>query len=593
MRFIFTSEYSSSNPTGSNSMEGLEAMQLYPHDSGSEVFVGIGDWFGQSATPDERLDVLDRTVMIRRLVPDYENQELDRFVVTDNDGRLHWRSLANLPDNCEWTMGANPNPNHVWTAVGPVDPACPDGDENVGIGTISLNDGTKLNVLENTPHSSLANRGLFVRTEIPSGSSGAGATCVGARAEAANASTNVGLQGAATSSSALAAGSNFGVEGAATGSGTVMNNHAGHFTATVANGVAVTSNRGLFSTATNNNGSALNHGGEFHANSSGTNAMNRGVETYVQGTGSSQNNTGVRTYVYSTGSSSTNHGVWSRVDGASSSTNIAVYGRVGDTLANHWAGYFHGRVQVTGSMWNNGTFIFSDADIKTNVEDIEGPDAVELLGQLTPRSYNYQSVQYPQLYLPGGVQFGFLAQEVAQVLPAVVSSTIVPAELDSLGNVVHPEMNVEGINYTALIPIMIAGYQQQQATINSLQDQIATLQQDLATCCAAQGSTDGRGMSPGARLRQGFGDANADAGEALRTDLIIVPNPVADHTQLRYKVAMPGRTRLEVSDAGGKRLEVLEEAVREVGAYTHDWTTTDLVPGTYHVTLFLNDSFVV
>ncbi|HMR29286.1 MAG TPA: hypothetical protein PKE21_17550, partial [Flavobacteriales bacterium] len=40
MRFIFTSEYSSSNPTGSNSMEGLEAMQLYPHDSGSEVFVG-------------------------------------------------------------------------------------------------------------------------------------------------------------------------------------------------------------------------------------------------------------------------------------------------------------------------------------------------------------------------------------------------------------------------------------------------------------------------------------------------------------------------------------------------------------------------
>ncbi|MBK9274360.1 MAG: T9SS type A sorting domain-containing protein [Flavobacteriales bacterium] len=75
--------------------------------------------------------------------------------------------------------------------------------------------------------------------------------------------------------------------------------------------------------------------------------------------------------------------------------------------------------------------------------------------------------------------------------------------------------------------------------------------------------------------------------------MIIVPNPVADHTQLRYTLATPGRTRLEVSDASGKRLEVLEEAVREAGAYTHDWTTTDLVPGTYHVTLYLNDSFVV
>ncbi|HMQ77907.1 MAG TPA: hypothetical protein PKE21_17545, partial [Flavobacteriales bacterium] len=135
-----------------------------------------------------------------------------------------------------------------------------------------------------------------------------------------------------------------------------------------------------------------------------------------------------------------------------------------------------------------------------------------------------------------------MAQEVAQVIPAVVSSTIVPAELDSMGNMVHPEMDVEGINYTALIPIMIAGYQQQQATINSLQDQLATVQQDLATCCAAHGSTDGRSMSLG---------TGAGAGEALRTDLIIVPNPVADHTQLRYTVATPGRTRLEVSDASG------------------------------------------
>jgi len=86
---------------------------------------------------------------------------------------------------------------------------------------------------------------------------------------------------------------------------------------------------------------------------------------------------------------------------------------------------------------------------------------------------------------------------------------------------------------------------------------------------------------------------HAGAGEALRTDLFILPNPVADLTQLRYTVAAPGCTRLEVSDASGKRLEVLEEAVREVGSYTHHWTTTDLAPGTYHCTLYLNDSFVV
>ncbi len=357
LRFLFTSGYSSSSASGAYSEEGLEGMRLYPVTP-DEVHVGIGDFYAANLSdptitePEERVDVVDGRVRIRQLPNEAVMDTTDQFVVVNEDGVLGWQNIAALPDNCEWTMSTGSQ--HVWTAVGPTDPACPDGDENVGIGTNSLSDGTKLNVLENTPHSSLANRGLFVRTEIPSGSSGAGATCVGARAEAANAATNVGLQGAATSSSALAAGSNYGVEGAATGSGTVTNNHAGHFTATVANGAAVTSNRGLFSTATNNNGSALNHGGEFHAYSSGTSATNRGVETYVQGTGSSQNNIGVRTYVYSTGSSSTNHGVWSRVDGASSSTNIAVYGQVGDTLTNHWAGYFQGRVQVTGSMWNNG-----------------------------------------------------------------------------------------------------------------------------------------------------------------------------------------------------------------------------------------------
>ena len=45
--------------------------------------MGIGDGYGQSATPDERLDVLDRTIMNRRLVPDYEDGQLDRLMVQD------------------------------------------------------------------------------------------------------------------------------------------------------------------------------------------------------------------------------------------------------------------------------------------------------------------------------------------------------------------------------------------------------------------------------------------------------------------------------------------------------------------------------
>ncbi|MBV6406117.1 MAG: hypothetical protein GFGODING_02902 [Flavobacteriales bacterium] len=193
---------------------------------------------------------------------------------------------------------------------------------------------------------------------------------------------------------------------------------------------------------------------------------------------------------------------------------------------------------------------------------------------------------FGQSFLAPDPQIGLLAQEVQQVIPEAVATAVYPAQYDTLGNQVSAAFPVMGVDYVKLIPLLIGAIHEQQA-------QITAMQQDLAACCAVDGGTDQRSMSPGARLRQGFGDANAGAGEALHTDLFIVPNPVADHTQLRYTLSTPGRTRLEVSDAGGKRLEVLEEAVREVGAYTHDWTTTDLVPGTYHVTLFLNDSFVV
>ncbi|MBV6405214.1 MAG: tail fiber domain-containing protein [Flavobacteriales bacterium] len=251
-----------------------------------------------------------------------------------------------------------------------------------------------------------------------------------------------------------------------------------------------------------------------------------------------------------------------------------------------YGGWFDGYAYCSLGIWSP-----SDATLKQNVEPLT--NAMDVIGQLQPMSYTYRSADFPTMALDDRAHYGLIAQDLENVLPALVQQSGQPAVVDSLGNEVFPAVDFKAVNYEGLTAWLIAGLQEQQTTINTLQDQLASLQQDLATCCAAQGSTDERSMSPGARLRQGFGDANAGAGEALHTDLFIVPNPVADHTQLRYTVATPGRTRLEVSDAGGKRLVVLEEAVREAGAYTHDWTTTDLAPGTYHVTLFLNDSFVV
>ena len=540
MRFIFTSEYSSSSPTGSNSMEGLEAMQLYPHDSGSEVFVGIGDWFGQSATPDERLDVLDRTIMIRRLVPDYEDGQLDRLVVTDADGRLHWRAVSSLPvaaDNCEWQMNGS-SPNHVYTAVGAANGACPDDAENVGIGDSSPE--AKLDVLRN--HTSSNDLGIQVYTKGDN-----------------NGTENIGLKCVVQTASGQSSGNeHYGIHTRAYDG--AVKNYGVYGRGWLNTGKSTTDNMGVYGDTENGSGQATNAYG-VKGNSSGL-PTTKGF--------------GVHGYVYTTPSDSSSAVLLAGVYGSTQHTNYP----------NRWAAYFVGAGFHSAGVWQS-----SDAMLKQNVTDLT--DASDILAQLQPKRYQFRTADYPQLGLPEGTHNGIMAGDLQAVLPGLVRTVTQPAEVDSLGNVLQPAVTFKAVNYGGLIPVLVGASNEQGAQMAALQDQVAQLQQqlaamqqDLANCCTANERTDQRTMGSGA-------GAGAGASEALRTDLFILPNPVADLSQLRYTVAAPGRTRLEVSDASGKRLEVLEEAVREVGTYTHDWTTTDLAPGTYHCTLFLNDSFVV
>jgi len=169
-----------------------------------------------------------------------------------------------------------------------------------------------------------------------------------------------------------------------------------------------------------------------------------------------------------------------------------------------------------------------------------------------------------------------------QVLPHLVKEVQHPAQYDSLGVETAPAVNGKAVHYVGLIPYSIGAINEQQSTITQLTERIAVLEEQVAACCYAAGSDGQRA------------NAGGTPTEDLRhTDLFIIPNPVADLTRLRYTIATPGRTRLEVADANGRVLEVLEEAVREVGAFEYGWNTQGLAPGSYHCTLYLNDALVV
>jgi hypothetical protein len=143
-KFIYTGDKQVSGVQASLA-PGLELGRFEPDANLNEGYFGVGDWTTAGATPDERLDILNRTVKIRRLIPDYNDNSLTNVVVADANGKLHWRDASTLGGAaCDWevTPAADVVTAH-WISPSA---GCP-GDVNmVGIGT-SIPDA-KLDVLK-------------------------------------------------------------------------------------------------------------------------------------------------------------------------------------------------------------------------------------------------------------------------------------------------------------------------------------------------------------------------------------------------------------------------------------------------------------
>jgi hypothetical protein len=264
---------------------------------------------------------------------------------------------------------------------------------------------------------------------------------------------------------------------------------------------------------------------------------------------------------------------------------IGVYGSAtgADTSANDWGGYFEGKGFLGASAWT-----YSDENLKQGIEDLSLAGSAEALMQLHPKSYTFNSAEYPYLHLPAGDQLGLISQQVEEVFPQLVEDVVRPAKEDSAGNVIEPELSFKAMNYDGLIPVLIAGFQQQQAMIDQQQATIAQLQDQINQCCAAQGE----GMAP----QGGIGESpkSSQEQESLQEErLLVQPNPFTDHTTLRYYVPKSGKVSLQVSGSDGRALRTLVEEQADAGDYSYEWNTMQLAPGTYFCALVVDGNVVV
>ncbi len=119
---------------------------------------------------------------------------------------------------------------------------------------------------------------------------------------------------------------------------------------------------------------------------------------------------------------------------------------------------FDGAGRVNGS-WS----VFSDKRLKKDVEVI--PNALDLVKQLNGVTYTYDTDRNPDMILPQGKVYGFIAQDVKAVIPEVTSTS--------------KEDGLIGIKYTEIIPLLTEGIKEQQEVIESQEEVIAEQQNQL------------------------------------------------------------------------------------------------------------------
>lgn len=602
LRFLFTDDYNDANPPayGARGLEGLESFRIFvPNDTVANV--GIGDFHkatvlnsGTMVDPTERLDVLTGRLRIREL-PNAANQATANYevMVVDNSaspsgerGVVKWVDPSVFTStgsgDCDWIMA--PASNSMYTAATPVgtNGSCPETDWAVGIGTGQPD--FKLDVQHSEDDADMVGgiRSIYQVAEPQQ------ATSIFAEVipvNGADMAAAVGVDARVTD----AGDSGIGVAGRVTtrtigGSATKMEGLVGSV-------IGPSDAGGYLITATGADAAVL--GGSSDSQIRFATAVNAtvdvssqmdyctGVASYLSGEKPSEWRIGFDAYVL--GEEATSRCFGARLYAADATgTDFGVYAEA--TGSGDFAGYFIGDVHVTGDLTVDGTYPSSDAMLKTDVEPIASP--LELLGQLQPRQYSFVSSQFTQLDLPEGTHMGFIAQEVQDVLPNIVKQFQQPSMENHEGEQVAEAFNYLGVNYTEVIPLLVAGMQAQQAQISAQSATIAQMQEQLAACCASPNDDGTRSTTSGA----------ADEGAITPSQerfLRIAPNPFTDRTTLYYTVERAGRAQLLVNSSDGRELIVLSEAQREAGEYQQVWSTEHLAPGVYHITLLLDGELLV
>lgn len=236
-------------------------------------------------------------------------------------------------------------------------------------------------------------------------------------------------------------------------------------------------------------------------------------------------------------------------------------GTGGSGPSGNWGGFFVGDVVSTTNY-----YIYSDKKIKTNIKPLT--NALDKIMLLKPSTYTLKSDEYKGLSLTTRPQIGLIAQEVEEVFPDLVKESGLPGR-DEKGNLIATGETAKSVNYLNLVPVLIAGMQEQQKQIAEQRELIYELSQKLAT-------------------KTGLNELSNSNGFAMLQN---EPNPFNGETVIKYTLPAQVKTAtLFVYDLTGKQIAALP--ITEKGSSSVTLTSDKLSAGIYIYSLVADNKII-
>jgi hypothetical protein len=221
------------------------------------------------------------------------------------------------------------------------------------------------------------------------------------------------------------------------------------------------------------NGAGYGYGGQFYGGYQGiyvscTPAAYTGTSygaTITNAGGTAGSHYGLS--VNANGAGANNYGVFASASGAT--TNYAIYSN-------------GSQFSTTGTTWT-----VSDRKLKKDISDL-AINATETISKLQVKQYYFDTEKYKGINLPTELQWGFIAQDVEQIIPGMVKNSIHPGQYDSVTREkISDDIEIKAIQYDKLFPLLIKSAQEQQAEIETLKKQLAEQQKQIQLLLDKQG----------------------------------------------------------------------------------------------------------